>query len=165
MEYTPPVKKQRIDSGISQSPLVLALRYEDASQVLIPYVQWQYTFASPLMGYTKVRLLSLMGYNNYSSNRLSTLGLQIDEFAKQAKSGSTNSSIAPTFCVPNQTYTTTAFTSYSYVANNTAPELYLGAERGFNQITLSLHDGVGPLVTASGTPTGYFTDVLLCFYN
>jgi len=173
MEYEPQTKRRREEEDyysrtpnvITQSPLELVLRYEDAAKVMTPYVKWQYNFPVPIQGYSKVKLLNLMGYNNYSTNRLSMIGVQIDEFPKLVQSGSANSSVGPTFCVLNKSYSTTAFTSYEYDAKGEDPFLTLGPGRTFAQLTVSLYDGVGPLLTASGTPANYFTDMTLVFFN
>lgn len=173
MEYDRPSKRKREEEAyyskvanvISQSPYQLTLRYEDAAQVITPYVKWQYNFPVPIQGYSKVKLQALLGYNNYSSNRLSMVGVQVDEFPRLVQSGNASSSAAPTFCVPNKSYTTTAFTSYYYDAKRDDPALSLGPGRTYSQLTISLHDGVGNLLTASGSPTGYFTDMTLVFFN
>jgi len=173
MEYGPQTKRRREEEAyyeretnvVSQSPLELVLRYEDAATVMAPYVKWQYNFPVPIQGYSKVKLLNIVGYNNYSSNRLTMIGVQVDEFPKLVQSGSAKSSAAPTFCVLNKSYSTTAFTSYEYDAKGEEPFLNLGAGRTYAQLTVSLYDGVGPLLTASGTPANYFTDMTLVFFN
>ncbi len=168
----PPSKRKREEQEFydnvahvisTPAPKVLLLRYEDATQHLVNYVKWQYNLPTPLQGYSRVKLLSIMGYNNYSSNRLSSIGLQIDEL--KIKPVISAAGAGPTFVVPNQTYSTTAFTSYLYQDVGASPFFDLGSMGSIDNLTVTLYDGAGSILTASGTPTGFFTDIILLFTN
>lgn len=171
MNWTPSKRKRelqdfydKVANEIStQAPLQLSLRYEDATNVLTPYVKWQYNLVTPIQGYSKVKLLSIMGYNNYTSDRLSSIGLEIDELLIKPVESAIKR--GPTFVVPNQTYMTTAFTSYFSQDVGASPFFNLGSGGSIGNLTVSLYDGAGSLLTASGTPTGFFTDIQLLFTN
>ena len=180
MDYAPVSKRKReeeayysnLAKAISPDPKVLVLRYEDAAVVTTAYVNWKYIFTNAIQGYSRVKLLNISGYNNYSSDRLSMIGINFDEFPNYIQTGGTGASgqanpLGPTFCVRNQQYNTTSFTMYSWEAqtDDESPALSLGAQASINQLTVTLRDGVGPALTASGTPAGYFNDMTLLFYN
>jgi hypothetical protein len=159
-----------IAHAISPDPVEAVLRYEDAKVVFTDYVRWQFQLQDALQGYSKVQLVNVKGYNNYSSNRLSMIGINFDELGSIVKTGgsggSTANAIGPTFCVPNDNYTTTAFTVFTWQAKReSSPTLSLGSRNTYSSLTVTLQDGVGSILTASGTPAGFFCDITLLFFN
>jgi hypothetical protein len=149
-------------SPITPSPTTLVLRYEDASKVTIPYVAWQYNLSTAVQGYSRCRLLSVGLYNNYSSARLSMLGITIAEFPKAVRGGNSLNSIGTTWCVPNTSYATTGFTNVTWVPKSFWPEVDLDNNGSLSNLTVSLSDGIGSALVASGTPAGFYCDIALC---
>lgn len=157
---------------ISPNPLLLVLRYEDASSVTTAYVKWTYNFSTAIQGYSQVKLLNVKGLYNYTSNRMSMIGINFDELPRYVSTGGSGATgksnpVGPTFCVPNQDYASSGMTLYSWEAESPegSPSLAMGGNRTYSQLTVTLQDGVGPPLTASGTPSGYFNDMTLLFYN
>jgi hypothetical protein len=145
---------------IVPQPKVLVLRYEDASEVITAYVKWKYNLAEALQGYTKATLLSAQLYNNYSTARLSSLGIKIDEFPRGVRAGASTNNAGPTWVVPNSTYTTTAFTVVTYLNNQFWPPIFID-NLSTNNLTVSLYDGAGLPLVASGVPAGFFCDLTI----
>lgn len=142
-----------------QQPKYLVLRYEDASTVKTAYVNWVYNFAEPLQGYTSCRLMSVKLYNNYATNRLSHIGVNVTEFPKQVRGGAQTNNNGPTFCVPNSNYATAGFTLASFDTTTTYEPVYID-NLSISNLTITLTDGVGSNLTASGVPAGFFCDII-----
>lgn len=146
---------------IVPQPKVLVLRYEDASEVHTPYVKWSYNLSSALQGYTAARLLSVQAINNYATARLANLGIKIDELPSNVRHSS-SSGVAPSWVVPNFRYDSSAFTEIVYTDEPRWPLLELDNISTSN-LTITLYDGVGSQLVASGAPADFFCDIIIEF--
>jgi len=151
---------------IVPQPKLLALRYEDASTYITPYVSWKFNFVEALQGYSKCKLMSINFMDHYyNTNRMTTIGVIVNEFQRQVRGGASYNNVGPTFCVPNMNWNkprTYGWATPEFFTNEAWQPINIEGI-STSSLTITLTAGVEPVpVTSNGVPPGnYWCDIIL----